>query len=285
MVLSAAAAMMALHIHTERHYLDCTVLDVGHGSATVLEFPNGDVMLVDAGARSRDNRTAEIVCRFLWNRGHRRLNCVAISHADTNHINGLPGIIGRISIDEIVVPPEFPDSDLASVRTLMQTIRKHQIPLRICSNGDQLRVGSGAVRVHQAPNRRQQQSDNERSLVFTLEHSGRTLILPGDIEHIAAKQVLARLPPCDVLISPNSGAKKANKPAVVSVLEPRCVIVSAQHAKNLEYLQAANPAAEQILFTCVVGAVTVRIGNDSDMQIRGHRITQELPQTTRYSAK
>ena len=53
------ATMLAPHRTTG---LTCTVLDIGHGSAAVVEFADGRVLLVDAGSLNNGERAAEIIC-------------------------------------------------------------------------------------------------------------------------------------------------------------------------------------------------------------------------------
>ena len=80
----------------------CTVLDVGHGNATVVELSNGQVFLVDAGAMNSGERAADVVCRFLWQRGCRELNGILISHADSDHYNSVAEILRQIPVGEVI---------------------------------------------------------------------------------------------------------------------------------------------------------------------------------------
>jgi competence protein ComEC len=61
--------------------LRCTFLAVGHGGCTVLETPDGRVLVYDAGALGGPEVTRRQIAPFLWHRGIRRIDEVLLSHA------------------------------------------------------------------------------------------------------------------------------------------------------------------------------------------------------------
>ncbi len=75
-----------------RDDLRVTMIDVGHGNASLLEFPYGYNMLIDGGGFS-DNRVfdvgASIVAPFLWQKKIRSIDSIVLSHPNSDHLNGL----------------------------------------------------------------------------------------------------------------------------------------------------------------------------------------------------
>src|SRR5882762_3957543 len=59
--------------------LRCTFLAVGHGGCTVLETPDGRVLLYDAGSMSGPDVARRQIAPFLWSRGIRRIDEVFLS--------------------------------------------------------------------------------------------------------------------------------------------------------------------------------------------------------------
>ncbi|MEJ7595257.1 MAG: ComEC/Rec2 family competence protein, partial [Planctomycetaceae bacterium] len=76
--------------------LTCSVLSVGHGNAVVVQTPDNRVLLFDAGAMHRGERTADTVCRFLWTRGYRMIDAIVSSHPDLDHYNAVAGLLERL---------------------------------------------------------------------------------------------------------------------------------------------------------------------------------------------
>ncbi len=74
--------------------LTVTFLDVGHGDAIFVEFPDGRNLLVDGGDRYEDfDAGRDIVAPFLWRKNIRRLDAVLLTHTDRDHVGGLPFIL------------------------------------------------------------------------------------------------------------------------------------------------------------------------------------------------
>jgi competence protein ComEC len=81
----------------ERHWqpraLRCTNLSVGHGTAVVLELPDGRTSLYDAGRLGSPQAASDAVAGYLWSRGITHLDAAVLSHADADHYNALPGTV------------------------------------------------------------------------------------------------------------------------------------------------------------------------------------------------
>src|SRR4029079_7196296 len=78
--------------------LHVTFIDVGQGDAIFARFPRGSTLLVDAGglALSASFDIGErVVAPVLRDAGVRRLDYMALSHGDPDHIGGAPAILGE----------------------------------------------------------------------------------------------------------------------------------------------------------------------------------------------
>jgi len=69
--------------------LKITILNVGQGDATLIEFPNGKTLLIDAGAPQKGK---EVILPFLRQRSL-SLNAIIATHYDQDHIGGIAEII------------------------------------------------------------------------------------------------------------------------------------------------------------------------------------------------
>jgi competence protein ComEC len=258
--------------NSEHQTLRCTVLDIGHGSASVLEFPDGSVMLVDAGAMNRGDRGGETVSRFLWNCGHRMISTVLVSHADVDHFNALRTVFVRFPVGQLIVAQTFVQNDAPSVQRLLELAREHRIPIRIVGDGERCQIGQTQLQLRQASPVRlfSAHSDNEKSIVVQIEHAGRALLLPGDLEGDAMDSVLPSFKRQDVLISPHHGSLKANTPPVAAKLKPTHVVVSAGDDDYRDRLSEIYRDST-LYFTSESGAIAIDIWPDGRLNIRQHR--------------
>ncbi len=83
--------------------LDVVFLDVGQGDATLLAFPGGRHVLIDAGpATPRWDSGARTVLPHLARYGIRRLDLVIATHPDADHTGGLPAVLKGVEIGRLV---------------------------------------------------------------------------------------------------------------------------------------------------------------------------------------
>ena len=75
--------------------LHVTFLDVGQGDAAVVRFPRGATLLVDAGGLTGSTFDIgdRVVAPVLRDAGVRRLDALALSHGDPDHIGGAAAVI------------------------------------------------------------------------------------------------------------------------------------------------------------------------------------------------
>src|ERR1019366_9700595 len=114
--LLAAAALIATYPFAPLlagQNLESTVLDVGQGDSLFLAFPGGHTMLVDAGGelgsfhsggmRSGIDIGEEVVSPYLWSRGIKRIDVIALTHAHEDHLGGLPAVLENFRVGELWV--------------------------------------------------------------------------------------------------------------------------------------------------------------------------------------
>jgi competence protein ComEC len=108
------AVLVAWHPFAPSLYrgkLEVSVLDVGQGDSIFVAFPDGRTMLVDGGGqagaevvdgfRSGPDVGEEVVSPYLWSRGIKRLDVVALSHAHHDHLDGLHSVIANFKVGEL----------------------------------------------------------------------------------------------------------------------------------------------------------------------------------------
>lgn len=240
--------------------LECQVLSVGNGSAAVLRLPNGRVLLADAGQIAGPRVGSRLIAPALWEQGITRLDGVFISHADTDHFNGLPHLVERFSIGSVFVPPHFAHTDQPPVRLTNATLDQHGVPIRVCFDGDRFEPSPGVVIRVMHPPASFGGADNEQSLVFAVEYLGKRILVTGDLEGSGMRRLLrSESLRTDVLIAPHHGSRKANPPAFVKWADPQLVVVSQGKPRSGATLDVYRNAGIRILNTNQRGAITVRI--------------------------
>jgi len=244
--------------------LEVTALDVQHGNATVLRFPDGSTALYDCGSYGRTDVGRWAAAPALWHWGVRTIDLLVVSHADADHINGIPALLDRFRVGRVVHSPVLGQAEAG--RQLLDLLRERGIPASPVQAGDRIVVGNGNALDVLWPMdwslRLRPNDQNENSLVLRIEHAGRRVLLGGDIERVGATVLLhsgldLR---ADVLLTPHHGCANPFSEQLARAVRPSRVICS----NRAEHLPPATVAAyeavgAQVLATCREGAITARI--------------------------
>lgn len=253
--------------------LRVSVLDVGHGSAAILESSHGRTILIDAGALNRATRTSDVVCRFLWHRGITSLDTILLSHADIDHFNALEGILRRIPVGEIVTSRDFVRSESSTVRAALDLMKDSQVPVRLLSHGDATAADGIVLFAVQADPAESvpKPTDNETSLALVIEYQDRRICLPGDLEGPALESALHQIGDVDLLVSPHHGSLSANTRNLADVARPEYIVVSSRDDRNAERLAAVFAKTGVVWHTANAGCVSISIDPRGDLSLESFR--------------
>jgi competence protein ComEC len=250
--------------------LRVTVLAVGHGCCVVIETPDGRTILYDAGSATGPETMSRVVAPLLWHRGIARIDELFLSHADSDHFNGLPELLKRFPIGRITHTPSFPDKSTPGVELALATIDAHRVPRREASAGDRFEAGQVTLEVIHPPPQGPPGIENVRSMVLLIRCAGHSILLTGDLE--AEGQAMIRqhpIEPVDVLLAPHHGAPSANSPRLGANSSPLPglmaawakpkLVVSSQRAGPTDHLIASYGSGGATVWdTPTAGAVIIR---------------------------
>jgi competence protein ComEC len=253
---------------TQRDALECSFVAVGHGACVVLESPTGETLLYDAGSLGSPEFATQTIASYLWNRGILRIDGIVISHADIDHYNAVPGLLERFAVGIVYVSPMMfdgiDDRQTRGPEVLLEAIRAAGVPIREVWSGDRLRFGpETTLHVVHPPRRGVLGSDNANSITLAVEHAGRRLLLPGDLETPGLENVIAELPyDCDVLLAPHHGSRRSDPPGFAAWSTPNWVVISGSGTDDVRpVVQTYERAGANVLHTSQFGAVHFSIGN------------------------
>jgi len=198
--------------------------DVGQGDALVLRAGPDSGVLVDAGP------DPGLLGRCLADLGIRALPAVVLSHLHADHVDGLPAVLGRLPVGEVLVGSlREPPGQWRLVRQWTQSAR---VPLRTIGVGTSGAVGEVCWTVLGPPTllHGTDSDPNNDSLVLTARAGGLRALLTGDVEAVAQRSLLAvpgaraRLR-ADVLKVPHHGSANQD-PAFLGASGARFAVVS-----------------------------------------------------------
>ena len=259
-----------------------TALDVGMGDALVIGLPRGGALLVDAGPAFRGFSAGEsVVVPFLAERGHSGLRAAVATHGDLDHIGGFPAVFRDIRVDEFWEGMATAADDRPAVRRLHRERERWGIPLLRLSAGAVRQIEGVRLRVLFAggPEGDRPRRPNDRSLVLSVEYSGRRLLLTGDAGEPTERVLLECCRDAlaaDVLKVGHHGSRTSTTAAFVRAVKPQAAVVSTRfdarrRLPDSGVLERLRQAGAAVFRTDESGAVTVEIHPDGALRIRTHR--------------
>ncbi|MEM8679155.1 MAG: ComEC/Rec2 family competence protein, partial [Planctomycetota bacterium] len=239
--------------------LECAFLAVGHGVCIVLELPNDEVWLYDAGSLGGVDSTLREISSFLWSRGITRLDGIVISHGDLDHFNVVPALIRRFSVRQICISPAIFQTADASMRELVAAIEREQIPVRYVARGAALSESPwGTMSVCFPDLHGFAEQDNANSVVLDIQYFQKRILLTGDLEGEGLARLLASEPlDCDIVMAPHHGSRHSRPSEVARWSRPEWVIVSGGDPRRaVEAMASYREAGARVLHTSHAGAIT-----------------------------
>jgi competence protein ComEC len=256
LMLAALAAVMPRPVERPHGALLVEAIDVGQGDSLLVITPDGKTLLVDGGGFGGGSRQAaqdfdigeEVVSPALWARGIRHLDAVALSHAHSDHMGGLPAVLRNFHPDELWVGnnPRFD-----AYEALLDQAAALHIKVKSFRAGDGFEFGNAQVRVL-APFRDYVPGDapaNNDSLVLHVANGATSVMLEGDAEAPIEEEMLAESGLESTLLKVgHHGSVTSTRPEFFARVAPRWAVISCGlrnrygHPREevLEELQAAR---------------------------------------------
>ena len=275
-VLLSSLVSMKWH-RTHRDHLSLTCLDVGHGQAILVQLPGTMNILFDAGSMYVSDMGTRVVLPCLDYLGVSRLHAIVLSHHDIDHINGSPEVADRRRVDHVYTNDAFlaQAQTAPTARLLLEHLETRHI--RVERVPDVIPAGPAQVRILWPvgdPNAQQELSDNDKSLVCTIEFAGSRVLLCSDIERFAQRRMIDLYPSlkADVVVAPHHGSTRTLDAGFLQRLEADILVCSCAKRDFDQGRVVGRDTHGEGYYTARDGAVSVCI--DADGAVQG-RLTKQ----------
>jgi competence protein ComEC len=196
--------------------LRVTFLDVGQGDSTLIEVPEGAI-LVDEGPPEAD------VADQLRRLGVRRLAVLVLTHPSRDNIGGAEQVVRRLAV-ELVLEPDLPFPNPFGGPALREA-RERNVPIVVTRAGRALSLGRLRLRVLWPDGRASPADDpNDHATVLLLSYGAVDALLPADAESNVVAPL--DLPPVEILKVGHHGSSDDGLPELLERLRPSVAVVS-----------------------------------------------------------
>lgn len=233
----------------------------------LVTLPDGKTLMVDTGGASLHGEFDvgdRVLGPALRARGIRRLDYLAITHGDPDHIGGAVSLVRDFGPHEIWYGT-YVNNHQPSI-ALQSMAERQRASWRWLQAGDRIDMGGVELRVHHpgVADWQRQKVRNDDSLVIELRYGQVSMLLTGDIGGEVEQGLLPALDllPIVVLKSPHHGSGTSSSEQFIQKVRPRFVLISCGRANPYghpvpQVLQRYEQAGSTILRTDRDGQIDI----------------------------
>jgi competence protein ComEC len=291
LALSAAIVLWPTPPAVHPNQLEVTAIDVGQGDSLLVVGPTGRAILIDAGgptgaAANAENAKGlgsedaafdigeEVVSPCLWSRQFRRLDVVALTHAHSDHMGGMPAVLRNFRPRELWVAV---DPNSTPYRALLAEAATLGIRVRHLRAGDRLTWDTldlavlAPIPAYTNPG----PPINNDSLVLRMTFGQSSALLEGDAEAPSEHQMVAAsltnpaalLGPDTLLKVSHHGSRTSTTPDFLALVAPQDAVISVGLRNTFghprpEVVQRLHDANARVFRTDQFGLTTFLLSRD-----------------------
>ena len=233
-----------------------TVLDVGQGLSVVARTEK-HALLYDAGPayNAFADSGSRVVLPYLRGEGMARLDALVVSHDDRDHSGGAGSVVEALPVG--LLWSSLPDD---------HALRSEGPPARSCAAGQRWEWDGVAFEFLHPEAAVAGGRANNRSCVLRIAAPGGRVLLTGDIERAAERELLRRVPDllaAEALLVPHHGSATSSSAEFVEKVAPRFAVFTVGYRNRFghpreDVLERYREAGSALLRTDTAGAIEMR---------------------------
>jgi len=216
---------------------------------------------VDCGGDGYEN-AGDIAADHIQAMGYSAIDLLVVSHYHADHANGIPELLDRIDVKEIVLPDVEEDALLR--RRILEQAQRRNIPVRFVREDLDLPFGEETVFTIYPPVGQNQ--TNELGLSVLCSAGDYDVLLTGDMGTSAEKKLLeyVLLPDVELMVAGHHGSKYSNSQLLLETVRPDVAVFSVGADNNyghptVEAIERFEAVGAEIYRTDLNGTVTITV--------------------------
>ena len=252
--------------------LKVTMLDVGQGDCIFLRGPEGKTYLIDGGSSDVEQVGKYRIEPFLLSQGVGELDCVFLTHGDSDHYSGIAEMLDRqdvgVKINRLVLPSNWKQEK--ALLEIVELAKAQGISIVVIKAGQSIQEGEMQLECIQPTSADGNVNGNAGSLVLSVVFGEFSMLCTGDVEAEGENVLTKRLTgqEFDVLKVAHHGSRNSSTEAFLKVTRPQIALISAgeknsyghPHEETVERLFAIGC---KVYETAKKGAITLQTDGNS----------------------
>ncbi|NLC07735.1 MAG: MBL fold metallo-hydrolase [Syntrophomonadaceae bacterium] len=205
--------------------LEVHFLNVGQADSILIQLPNSQTMLIDAG----NNADGPAVVSYLRQQGIRKIDYLIGTHPHEDHIGGLDNVIKDLAIGQVYLPQIT--NNTKTFEDVLQAINAKSLTVTTAKAGVSIIDQENLKAVILAPGGTAYESLNDWSVVTRAQYGATSFLFTGDAEAQSEREMLASswatsLLKSDVLKVSHHGSHSSTTQPFLNVVSPKYAVIS-----------------------------------------------------------
>ena len=244
------ALASALPVQAESGSPSLSLLAINVRKADALLLRSGEsAYLIDTGTEE----SAPALLTALREENIARLDGVILTHTHQDHVGGLEALLASDIVIDRVYASGYYNKKKESKHPAVKAVKGTGLEVTFLFAGDTLPLDGGSLTVV-GPLEKNEELENNNSLVLLAEGGGGKILLTGDMEFPEEKSLLkaGAVPAADVLKIGNHGESDATSYELVTTVNPSLAVISTNSDDEPD---TPSPLVLQVLAACNVNVV------------------------------
>lgn len=194
-------------------------INVGQGDSILVQFHNGQAMLIDAGPD-------DSVVSYLNQQGIKKINYLVATHPHADHIGGMAAVIRAFDIEKVYMPRVSHTSK--TYENVLLAVKEKGLKITSAKAGTTLFDQEGLKVNIVAPCGSSYNNLNDYSAVARIQFGNTSFLLTGDAESLSEQEMLASGAElkADVLKVGHHGSSSSTTPSFLKAVSPKYAVIS-----------------------------------------------------------
>jgi len=256
----------------EQARLVVTALDVGQGDATLIDLPDGRLVLIDGGGLpgSSLDLGVRVLLPVLRARRRSQLDLLVLSHPHPDHFGGLLTLARELPVAEFWYgggDGQGPSNDASAVESLVTELRARGSVVRTAAELCRRGRASGELAVDvfwPCPELSPGQSANDNSLVLRIRWREQAALFVGDGERWAERRLIEREGSrlqAQFLKVGHHGSRSSSTRDFIALVRPQLASISAGAGNRF-----GHPHQETLATLAAFGVLSMRLDESGSVQ-------------------